>query len=116
MTTPLPLQPFDDDGPVFTEPWQAQAFALAVTLSDQGVFTWEEWTQTMGATIKAAQAAGDPDLGNTYYDHWLKALETLAQEKGAVTPEQLHSRKDQWQRAYENTPHGQPVHLSAAKP
>ena len=113
--TPLPLQPHDDDGPVFAEPWQAQAFALAVFLSQRGLFTWDEWTRTIIAEIKAAQADGDPDLGDTYYDHWLRALERLVTEKGAVTTDQMANRKDQWRRAYLNTPHGQPIALSAAE-
>lgn len=113
-TAPLPLQPHDDDGPVFAEPWQAQAFALAVGLSQQGLFTWKEWTQAIGTEIKAAQAAGDPDLGDTYYDHWLKALERLVASKGAVTMDQMAARTEQWRRAYLNTPHGQPIDLAAA--
>lgn len=114
MNALLPLQPHDEEGPVFAEPWQAQAFALAVTLSQRGLFTWEEWTHAMGAEIKTAQAAGDPDLGDTYYDHWLRALESLVTEKGAATPEQMAARTEQWRQAYLNTPHGQPITLSAA--
>lgn len=114
MTTTPPL-PALDDSPAFAEPWQAQVFALAVSLSRQGLFTGEEWAETLGAEIKAAQAAGDPDLGDTYYDHWLAALERLVAAKGAATPEQLAERKEQWRRAYLATPHGQPVELSAAE-
>ncbi len=112
--TPLPLQPHDEDGPVFTEPWQAQAFALAVKLSQQGHFTWAEWADTLGAEIKVAQDAGDADLGDTYYDHWMAALERLSLEKNLVTLETMDHRTEQWRRAYLNTPHGQPIALSAA--
>ena len=112
--TPLPLQPHDEDGPVFNEPWQAHAFALTVELSQQGLFSWEQWTETFAAEIKAAQAAGDPDLGDTYYHHWLRALERLVAEKGAVTADQMTVRKEQWRRAYLNTPHGHPIDLAAA--
>lgn len=111
---PLPLQPHDDDGPVFAEPWQAQAFAMAVHLSEAGLFTWKEWTETIGAEMQRARDAGDPDLGDTYYDHWLRALERLAREKGAVDAAALDARKETWRRAYLNTPHGQPIELSAA--
>lgn len=111
---PLPLQPRDDNGPVFAEPWQAQAFALAVSLSRGGLFTWEEWTHAIGAEIKAAQAAGDPDLGDTYYEHWMRALERLVAKKGAATPEQMAARTEQWRQAYLNTPHGKPIVLAAA--
>jgi len=109
----LPLQPHDADGPVFVEPWHAQAFALAVQLSEQGLFTWAEWTETIGAEIAAARASGDPDLGDTYYDHWLRALERLVREKGAADPASVDARADAWRRAYLNTPHGEPVELAA---
>jgi nitrile hydratase accessory protein len=74
MSRALPFQPHDDEGPVFAEPWQAQAFALAVRLADEGLFTWDEWAAALSAEIARAQEAGDPDLGNTYYQHWLRAL------------------------------------------
>ncbi len=106
-----PLTP-DRDGPVFAEPWQAQAFALAVQLHDAGYFGWDEWADTLGREIKAAQARGDPDDGTTYYRHWLAALERLATEKGLVDQAALRSRKDDWTEAYLNTPHGQPVRLA----
>ena len=114
IPAPLPLQPLDAEGPVFREPWEAQVFALAVTLSEAGLFTWDEWAQTLGAEIKAAQAAGDPDLGDTYYTHWQRALERLVAEKGAVDDAAIGERSDQWRRAYLNTPHGQPIELKAA--
>ena len=72
-----------DDEPVFREPWEAQAFALAVALHQQGLFTWPEWAATLADEIKRAQATGDPDTGETYYRHWLAALERLVAEKGA---------------------------------
>lgn len=114
MPAPLPLQPRDADGPVFREPWEAQVFALAITLSEAGLFTWDEWAATLGAEIKAAQRAGDPDLGDTYYRHWQKALERLVAEKGAVEEASIGARSEQWRRAYLNTPHGQPIELPEA--
>jgi nitrile hydratase accessory protein len=107
----LPLLPRDDDGPVFAEPWQASAFALAVELSAAGHFTWPEWTGTFSAEIKAAQAAGDPDLGDTYYVHWINALERLVSEKSVLGLEELRLRKEAWREAYLATPHGQPIEL-----
>ena len=104
-------QPGDESGPVFREPWEAQAFALAVELSEAGVFTWAEWAETLGAEIKAAQAAGDPDLGDTYYRHWLAALERLTAEKGLIVPKERQGRRDAWEQAYLGTPHGRPVEL-----
>jgi nitrile hydratase accessory protein len=109
----LPALPRDQDGPVFNEPWEAQVFALAVRLSEAGCFTWTEWAMTLSQEIKAAQARGDPDLGQTYYQHWLNALERLCIEKGLVGREDMCQRLEAWRRAFHRTPHGQPVELSA---
>ncbi len=110
----LPALPRDEAGPVFNEPWEAQAFALTVRLSESGYFTWPEWVEVFSQEIKAAQERGDPDLGDTYYQHWLKALERICTEKGLVGQAALTQRKAAWRRAYLNTPHGQPIVLSAA--
>jgi len=107
----VPGVPRDADGPVFEEPWQAQAFAMAVKLHERGVFTWKEWAATLSGEILRAQAGGDPDTGTTYYRHWLAALERLVVEKGIGTSWALVSRKDAWDRAARATPHGQPIRL-----
>ncbi|MCW1840991.1 nitrile hydratase accessory protein [Prosthecomicrobium hirschii] len=107
----LPAIPRDADGPVFHEPWEAQAFALAVRLHEACLFGWDEWAVALGAEIKAAQAAGDPDTGETYYRHWLAALEKLVAAKGAVTDAELADRKAAWDRAARATPHGEPIVL-----
>lgn len=107
----LPGQPANDTGPVFAEPWQAQAFAMALMLHERGVFTWTEWAAALSAEIKSAQAAGDPDLGDTYYQHWLKALERLVVEKGVATSTALADTVHAWQDAARATPHGQPIVL-----
>jgi len=107
--------PRDQGGPVFAEPWQAQAFALAVRLSAQGWFTWQEWAQTLGEQFKAAAARGEPDDGSRYYEHWLAALETLVTAKGLSDPTALHRRKEEWAAAYRATPHGDPVELDAGR-
>src|SRR5436190_12069876 len=109
----LPLLPRDEDGPVFAAPWQAQAFALAVKLSEQGHFTWKEWAAELAAELKAAADRGDPDDGSHYYDHWLAALERLVTSKGLSDPASLVARKEAWAAAYRHTPHGKPVELKA---
>jgi nitrile hydratase accessory protein len=108
----LPRLPRDEGGPVFAEPWQAQAFALAVRLSEQGHFTWKEWAATLAAEIKAAADRGEPDDGSHYYDHWLAALERLAAAKGLTDPAALAARKEAWAEAYRHTTHGKPVELA----
>src|SRR6516164_8370480 len=107
----LPSIPHDNDGPVFREPWEAQAFAMTLALRERGLFTWSEWATALGAEIKRAQAAGDPDSGETYYLHWLSALEKLVGEKGVTTTETLHRYRDALEHACDRTPHGQPIEL-----
>ena len=74
--------PRDDGGPVFKAPWEAHAFGLAVKLHERGVFSWKEWADALAAVIREAGAAGDPDRGDTYYLHWVKALERLVIGRG----------------------------------
>lgn len=110
----LPQLPRDAGGPVFAEPWQAQAFALAVKLSEQGHFTWKEWAAALADELKAAVERGEPDDGTNYYRHWLATLERLATAKGLTDPTALLERKEAWADAYRHTPHGKPVELGAA--
>ena len=107
----MPGIPHDAEGPVFREPWEAQAFAMALALHERGLFTWPQWAATLAEEIKRAQAAGDPDTGETYYHHWLAALERLVAEKGVATPEMLARYHDAWDHAADRTPHGQPIEL-----
>jgi nitrile hydratase accessory protein len=113
-TKAVPGIPRDEDGPVFKEPWEAQAFAMTIALYDRGLFTWPEWAATLADEIKRAQAAGDPDHGDTYYSHWLAALETIVAAKGVTTSETLHRTRDAWDHACDRTPHGQPIELRAS--
>jgi nitrile hydratase accessory protein len=107
----VPSVPCDAEGPTFREPWEAQAFAMALALHERGVFTWPEWAATLGAEIKRAQAAGDPDTGETYYRHWLAALERLVEEKGIANAALRSRYYDAWDNAADRTPHGQPIEL-----
>ena len=107
----IPPLPRDSDGPVFEAPWQAQAFALAVKLSEQGHFTWKEWAAALADELKAAEQRGEPDNGRRYYYHWVAALERLVTEKDLTESLALAERKDAWADAYRHTPHGQPVVL-----
>jgi nitrile hydratase accessory protein len=107
----LPRLPRDEGDPVFAEPWQAQAFALAVKLSEQGHFTWKEWATALADELKAAADRGEPDDGSHYYEHWLAALERLVTARGLTSPLELHQRKNAWADAYRHTPHGKPVEL-----
>jgi nitrile hydratase accessory protein len=110
----LPRLPRDSGGPVFAEPWEAQAFALAVTLSEQGHFTWKEWASTLADELKAAADRGEPDEGSHYYHYWLAALERMVTAKGLMDRAELETRKEAWADAYRHTPHGKPVELAVA--
>ena len=109
----LPRLPRDTGGPVFAEPWEAQAFALAVRLSEQGHFTWKEWAVELAQELKAAADRGEPDDGSHYYQHWLAALERLVASKGLTNSAAMLARKEAWADAYRHTPHGKPVELGA---
>jgi len=106
----LPQLPRDNEGPVFAEPWQAHAFAMAVRLHEQGHFTWTEWAAALSDTIAAA-GADQPSDGSDYYLRWLEALETLVKTKGLMTEPELATRRDEWDAAAKATPHGQPIEL-----
>lgn len=106
----LPTAPGPDE-PSFAEPWQAQAFAITLELHRRGVFAWSEWAQALGAEIAAAQAAGDADRGDTYYQHWLAALERLLAAKGLASADELERHRLAWAQAARRTPHGQPIEL-----
>ena len=107
----LPRLARDEGGPVFAEPWQAQAFALAVRLSEEGHFTWKEWAATLAEELKSAADSGEPDDGSRYYEHWLAALERLVTAKQLTGVSELRTRKEEWADAYRHTPHGKPVEL-----
>jgi nitrile hydratase accessory protein len=109
----VPGIPRGSDGPVFRAPWEAQAFAMALALHEQGLFTWPEWAAILGDQIKRAQAASDPDTGETYYRHWLAALEHIVAAKGAADRPSLARYRAAWERAARRTPHGSPIALTS---
>ena len=109
----VPGIPRDDHGPVFRAPWEAHAFAMALALYDRGLFAWSEWAAMLGGEIKKAQAAGDPDTGETYYHHWLATLERMVAEKGVTSAQSLAHHYQAWERAMHRTPHGKPIELRA---
>jgi len=102
------------DAQVFREPWEAHAFAIVVTLHQRGAFTWPEWADALAAEIADAQRQGDADLGDTYYRHWLRALESLVARKGLSSSAELSRYRDAWDRAADRTPHGEPIELQSS--
>ncbi len=107
----LPALPRDEDGPVFKAPWEAQAFAMTLSLHARGVFTWREWAGALAAELAAAAARGEPDDGTHYYEYWLAALEKLIARKRLVAGAELERRVDEWDAAAQATPHGKPIEL-----
>jgi len=104
-------QPGDGRDPVFKEPWEAHAFAMVLALHQRGLFTWVEWAAALSDEIAAAQNAGDADLGDTYYHHWLNALERMVERKGASSILELTRYQTAWDHAADRTPHGRPIEL-----
>ncbi len=111
----LPGLPRNDDGPVFDEPWQASAFAVAVSLSRQGHFSWKEWAAALADELRASAARGEPADGSHYYHCWLTTLERLVVTRGLSQSGELLSCKEAWAEAYRRTPHGKPVELDSAR-
>jgi nitrile hydratase accessory protein len=107
----LPALPRDEEGPVFKAPWEAQAFAMTLSLHTRGVFTWREWADALAAELAAATARGEPDDGSHYYEHWLAALEKLAAGKKLIAEQELERRVGEWDAAARATPHGKPILL-----
>jgi nitrile hydratase accessory protein len=107
----VPGMPSDSGGPVFGEPWEAQAFAITLALHRRGLFTWTEWSTRLAVEIERAQAGGAPDTGETYYRHWLAALERLVADKRLSDQAELARYRDAWRRAADRTPHGTPIEL-----
>ena len=103
--------PRDGDGPVFRAPWEAQAFAIALSLHERGLFTWTEWAAALADEIRIAQASDDPDTGTTYYRHWLATLEKMVARKGVAALDTLNRYRDAWDHAADRTPHGSPIVL-----
>ena len=101
----------DEQQPMFAEPWEAHAFAIVVKLSEKGLFKWSDWTNALAEEIKEAKEQGNPDFGNTYYQFWISALETILLEKNILKKSDLKSMMEQWRRAYLSTPHGNPVKI-----
>jgi nitrile hydratase accessory protein len=107
----LPALPRDAEGPVFNAPWEAQAFAMTLSLHAAGVFTWREWADALAAELSTAAPHGEPDDGSHYYEYWLTALEMLVAKKGVVPEQELERRVNEWDAAARATPHGKAVEL-----
>jgi nitrile hydratase accessory protein len=100
-----------DDRPVFSAPWQAQVFALAVHLNEKGVFSWREWGEVFSEQRRRSAEAGVADAADRYYYDWLCALERLLIDKDRASADALRTFKQAWVEAYLRTPHGDPVVL-----
>ena len=104
--------PRDSDGPVFPTPWAARAYALAVALNERGVFTWSEWSATLGPKVAVATRGRASD-GEAYWEAWLAALEDILGRKQVAARTDLLDLQEEWREAAERTPHGKPIELSS---
>ena len=113
---PIESIPRDGEGPVFREPWEAQAFALVVQLHQRGLFTWKEWADTLSAEIRAVGERGEADTGADYYHHWLAALERLLAAKQLTDAAQLGARREQllaeWPSGHDHVARREPVRVA----
>jgi len=107
----MPMPIASDQGRVFAAPWQAHAFAMTLHLHERGLFTWQDWADTLSAQITEDQQHGDPDDGQTYYHHWLGALEKMILKLNIGTQDQIHELEHAWEDAAARTPHGQAIML-----
>jgi nitrile hydratase accessory protein len=55
------------EAPPFEAPWQAQVFAIVVSLNARGLFGWDEWTRALGAEIAAGPAEAGAEV---YFALW----------------------------------------------
>ncbi|MBO6777697.1 MAG: nitrile hydratase accessory protein [Marinibacterium sp.] len=97
--------------PVFDQPWHAQVFALTVHLNESGRLDWSDWAARFGATLKKHGVAKELNGGEDYFAAWLETLEGVLAEEGAASPEEALEMRGAWERAYLETPHGEPVQL-----
>ena len=102
-----------ENEPVFEAPWEAQVFALAVQLSQNGMFDWSEWTDVLASQIQNSSQGGQSDSGAFYYHHWTLSLEKILVDNGVLDTSAIERKIRQWREAYRNTPHGEPVTLDA---
>ena len=109
----FPMPPGNDDETVFGAPWQAQVFAMTVSLHERGTFSWGEWAESLSARIKKAQAAGDTDDGTTYYERWAEALEDMIVATSLGSSSELTDLQTRWREAAARTPHGTPITLES---
>lgn len=104
----LPNLPREDGEPVFSEPWEARAFSMAVALNEAGVFSWNEWAEAFGANLHADAEAGGC---RSYYEIWWQTLEEMTEHRGMTTAPERARRSAEWEAAAARTPHGKPIEL-----
>ncbi len=101
--------------PVFEQPWEADAFVTAVTLSHLGYFEWKTWVAAFAGVIQSQPQREQETAHDAYYRQWLSCLEKVLDEAQLVPSAELLNREAKWRLAYLKTPHGSPVALAAAE-
>ncbi len=109
--TPIIPLPRLDEEPTFNEAWQAQVLAIAQNLIATGAIAADDWSNALGAALCELQVDAKSDTVENYYQAALNTLETLLQANCGISKDVMDQCKSDWTRAYETTPHGQPVKL-----
>lgn len=82
----------------FEAPWQGRAFGMVLALAEANAYKYEDFRQSLIATIGEWDKAHDrADATWSYYEQWLKAFEDLVVHNGLVTPEELDQRTREFQ-------------------
>lgn len=82
----------DGEEPTFDSPAQARAFGLVVALSREGAFEWNAFRDELIDRIAGDDGSLETETEQSYYDHWLEAIERLLDENGYVSPAELEER------------------------
>lgn len=103
----------DTAEPHFHAPWQAKLFALTLSLQERGLFNWPDWTERLARHLQMAMHLPSDATGAEhaahYYTAWMQTLEELLEETGAAEKGNIGEVMENWKRAAQATPHGQPI-------
>jgi len=78
---------------VFSEPWEARAFGVAVALNEVGLYPWQAFSTQLAEEIAGARGSEEVD---DYYARWLGALEALVEHAGLVEAAELERRVQEY--------------------
>ena len=108
----LPFTNKTENQIVFQNPWHSQLFVITVQLSEKENFSWKEFVEVFGDSLKKQRSISkNLDGSNDYFSCWLNALEEILIKKNISNQDTLMLLKKDWTQAYLSTPHGKPVNI-----